>query len=490
MTQSFQQLQRALQPDAAQDPAPGDPWDVLVIPSINLSPEQMTLVKGVHHYEERQLFELIRLRQPRARMVFVTSKLLPDLVVDSVLELLPGVPISHARQRLRLFDTDDASPRPLAAKLLERPRLLARIAAALRPGRSYISCFNVGDLERRLAEALQLPLLGCDPGLSHWGSKAGGRELFRRCGLPHPDGSPLVHSLDDLVEACLELVDRQPQLERAVVKLNEGFSGEGNAPLELAPLALADCSESERRQRLAQALAKLPMPAPHWQDLLPSQGALVEAWLLGGDAVTSPSVQGMIHPGGRVEVLSTHEQRLGGPSGQTYQGCQFPADGAYRMELHRWGEAVGAQLAALGALDHFSVDALARRFGSGWDLQAIEVNLRKGGTTHPHQVLRFLSNGRLDPATGSFLSPRGTTLHYIATDNFIDPRLQGLLPVDLIDAVADAGLHFDALRESGSVFHLLGCLSEHGKIGMTCIGTSLAAAERVYARTQARLLEM
>lgn len=69
MTQSFQQLQRALRPDAAEDPAPGDPWDVLVIPSINLSPEQMTLVKGVHHYEERQLFELIRLRQPRARIV-------------------------------------------------------------------------------------------------------------------------------------------------------------------------------------------------------------------------------------------------------------------------------------------------------------------------------------------------------------------------------------------------------------------------------------
>jgi hypothetical protein len=81
-------------------------------------------------------------------------------------------------------------------------------------------------------------------------------------------------------------------------------------------------------------------------------------------------------------------------------------------------------------------------------------------------------------------------LHYIATDNFIDARLRGLLPVDLIDAVADAGLHFDALRESGSVFHLLGCLSEHGKLGMTCIGTSLEQAEKVYARTQARLLEM
>ena len=71
------------------------------------------------------------------------------------------------------------------------------------------------------------------------------------------------------------------------------------------------------------------------------------------------------------------------------------------MELHRWGEAVGEQLAALGALDHFSIDALARRFGDRWSLQAIEVNLRKGGTTHPHQVLRFLSHGKLDPAEPS-----------------------------------------------------------------------------------------
>lgn len=490
MSRSFQELQRCLPADVVLDPAVGEAWDVLVVPSINLSPEQMALVEGVHHYEERQLFELIRLRQPRARMLFVTSKLLPDLVVDSVLELLPGVPISHARQRLQLFDTDDASPRPLAEKLLERPRLLARIRQALRPERSFLSCFNVGQLEQRLSETLQIPLFGCDPVLGSWGSKAGGRELFRRCGLPHPMGSELAYSIEGLIEACLGLVDQHPRLARAVVKLNEGFSGEGNALLELAPLQLHACSDADRRERVRVALHQLPMPTPQWKELLPEQGALVEEWLAGGEAVTSPSVQGMIHPGGRVEVLSTHEQRLGGLSGQTYLGCRFPADAAYRLELQQWGEAVGEQLACLGALDHFSVDALARRFGSRWILHAIEVNLRKGGTTHPHQVLRFLSNGHLDPETGSFLSPQGSEMHYIATDNFMDQRLRGLLPVDLIDAVAEAGLHYDALRESGSVFHLLGCLSEHGKLGMTCIGTSLAEAERVYARTRSRLLEM
>ena len=268
------------------------------------------------------------------------------------------------------------------------------------------------------------------------------------------------------------------------------MSGEGNALLELEPLALADGSVAEQRDRLRLTLETLPMPAAGWRAQLNSQGALVEEWLEGGDTLTSPSVQGMIHPGGAVEVLSTHEQELGGASGQVYQGCQFPALAAYRLELLRWGRIVGEELARLGALGHFSVDGLDRCFGDRWDLQAIEVNLRKGGTTHPHQVLRFLSNGHTDPNTGSFLSPQGSELHYLATDNFVHPRLRGLLPMDLIDAVAEAGLHYDALNESGAVFHLLGCLSEHGKLGMTCIGTTLEQAREVDARTRARLLEM
>ena len=211
---SFAELQQRLSADVDNTDGSAAPWDVLVVPSLNLDAQQIALVQGVHHYEERQLFELIRLRQPKARMVFVTSKLLPELVVDAVLELLPGVPISHARQRLKLFDTDDASPRPLAAKLLERPRLLQRIRQVLNTDRSYISCFNVGELERQLSETLQVPLLGTDPEMAYWGSKAGSRELFSRCGLSHPDGSALVHSFSDLVEACAELVERQCELQR------------------------------------------------------------------------------------------------------------------------------------------------------------------------------------------------------------------------------------------------------------------------------------
>ena len=490
MALSFSKLQTQLRPEwGIEHDGAGVDFDLLMVPSLTLDRAQMGLVTGVHHYEERQLFSLIRLRDPGVRMVYLTSKLLPELVVDAVLELLPGVPTSHARRRLHLFDTDDASDRPLTEKLLERPALLSRIGEMLRPGRSFISCFVVTELEKRLSERLQVPLLGTDPCLGYWGSKAGSRELFGRCGVPCPPGTGLFTNLDDLAEATADLWEAHPGLRKVVVKLNEGFSGEGNAPLDLEALGMAELGGAERRRRLRTAMERLPMPARRWRELLTVQGALVEGWLEGGEELHSPSVQGTIRPGGGVEVLSTHEQILGGANGQTYLGCRFPAADAYRLALMRHGQAVGEALAREGALERFAVDFIARRFDQHWDLQAIEVNLRQGGTTHPYMALRAITTGQLDPATGLFLSPTGQPLHYQATDNLCDPRLRGLLPVDLIDIVAEAGLHYDPAQLKGSVFHLLGCLSEFGKLGMTCVGRSAREAAAVYAATATELIQ-
>jgi hypothetical protein len=297
-----------------------------------------------------------------------------------------------------------------------------------------------------------------------------------------------VFNLDDLAEATADLWEAHPGLRRCVVKLNEGFSGEGNARFELEPLQLEGLSAGERRRVIRSALEQLPMPPASWRELVGQQGALVEAWLEGDEALSSPSVQGTIHPGGGVDVLSTHEQILGGASGQTYLGCCFPADDAYRVALMRHGQAVGEALAQEGCLERYAVDFIARRINGVWDVQAIEVNLRQGGTTHPYMALRAITTGQLDPTTGLFLSPTGQPLHYRATDNLVDPQLRGLLPADLVDIVAEASLHYDPARLRGSVFHLLGCLSEFGKLGMTCVATSPAEADQVYGATKAALL--
>ena len=68
-----------------------------------------------------------------------------------------------------------------------------------------------------------------DPSLLDLGTKSGCRETFREAGILFPDGFERLHSEDEIVEALATLKGRDPAMRRAVVKLNEGFSGEGNA---------------------------------------------------------------------------------------------------------------------------------------------------------------------------------------------------------------------------------------------------------------------
>jgi hypothetical protein len=466
---------------------------ILVVPSLSLDQGELNKVAGYHHYEERQLFSLIQLRNPRTRMIFVTSSPLHPSVIDYYLDLLPGIPSSHARDRLLLLATYDHSAQPLSAKILARPRLLQRIKQALRPGASYMVCYNSTPLERQLALELNLPLFAVDPDLLYWGTKAGSRELFAEAGLKHPDGCSQVNSVTELAAAVADLWERHPQLQQAMVKLNEGFSGEGNAILDLNQLhqvAPGTVGTTQRITAITEQFAQMRFQAPNetWETFhprIPELGAIVETYLT-GDHKRSPSFQGRITPNGQVEIISTHDQILGGPDGQIFQGCRFPADPSYRLQLQELGQRVGQHLAGKGAIGHYGVDFLCRpQPGSqtSWDMQAIEINLRKGGTTHPFLTLKFLTNGDYDPGTGLFYSQHEQPKYYIASDNLRCPQYQGLMPNDLLDMITCYQLHFNSSTETGTVFHLMGALSEFGKLGLTCVGDTPAEADALLEQT-------
>ncbi len=468
-------------------------YDILVIPSLSLDQRELRKVQGIHHYEERLLFSLIRLRNPRTRIIYVTSQPIHPSIIDYYLQLLPGVPFSHARDRLLLLSTYDSSYKALTQKILERPRLIERIRQALRSDRSYMTCFNSTAMERELSVRLNVPLLALDPDLLYWGTKSGSREIFAESEIPYPDGSELVWQDEDLAAVAADLWERQPTLKRMVVKLNEGFSGEGNALLDLRPLqnvAPGSASTAERIAVIRDRFEQLSFQSDRetWANFssrIPELGAIVEAFVE-GEEKRSPSVQGRITPQGEVEILSTHDQILGGPDGQIFLGCQFPADETYRLRLQEWGYKIGKVLAAKGAIERFSADFIAVRQPEGapsgrrWDLQAIEINLRKGGTTHPFMALKLLTNGRYDRSTGLFYNQQGIPKYYIASDNLHKEHYRGLLPSDLMDIIAFNRLHFKSTTETGSVFHLMGCLSEFGKLGLTSIGDSPQQAEDIY----------
>jgi PGM1 C-terminal domain/ATP-grasp domain len=490
ITNQFQTIQAKLG-DRWQslDSFQGEGYDIVVIPSISVDQQELLKVEGFFHYEERLLFYLMCLRNPRTRLIYVTSIPIPPILIDYYLHLLPGIPFSHARDRVFLFSTYDYSLKPLSQKLLERPRLLERIRAVVSAEKAFITCYNSTSLERDLSIALNIPLFALDPELLYWGTKSGSREIFAESEVPHPDGSQLVYTVDELAEVTAQLWERKPDLTRIVIKLNEGFSGEGNAIFELNKIANFAPNEWEHQERvkvIKEEFAKMRFQAKNetwsnFQKSIPKLGAIAEAFIE-GKIKRSPSFQGVITPAGKVKILSTHDQILGGEDQQIYLGCTFPADESYRLKLQELGLKVGEKLAEKGALERFGVDFVTVYDSNTntWDIQAIEINLRKGGTTHPFMTLKLITNGTYNPEDGLFYSQKSTPKYYIATDNLKKPQYRGLLTNDLIDIIADHRLYFDSSTETGTVFHLMGSLSEFGKLGVTSIGNSLSQAEEKY----------
>jgi hypothetical protein len=288
----------------------------------------------------------------------------------------------------------------------------------------------------------------------------------------------------EVEEALIDLRRQRPSLARAVLKLNDGFSGEGNAIFQFPRRARDGIRRALDRLRFS---VRDETPASYL-DRFSRGGGVVEE-LLEAPQVASPSVQLRVNAHGNPHVSSTHEQVLGGLTGQTYLGCRFPARDAYRLGLQEAGLRVARVLADKGVVSRFSVDFLATQEGvdRAWDLKALEINLRMGGTTHPMLALRFLTGGALDAETGLFRTPSGQSKYYSATDNLVSEAYLGLLPEDLIEILTINKLAFHHGTETGVLFHMFGAISEFGRVGLISIGNSPAEAEALRARTVAIL---
>jgi len=459
-----------------------EPHTSVVVPSLTLDQSELKKLAGASFYEERLLFLLIRLRNPRARVVYVTSQPVHPMILDYYFQLLAGIPASHARSRLTLLCAHDASPRSLTEKILERPRLIERIREGIHDhARAYLTVFNSTPLERKLAVTLGIPLNGVDPDLVPLGTKSGSRKIFRAAGVPMPEGFEDLNTRSDVEEALVELAARRPGIRRAVVKLNDSFSGEGNAIFRYP--------EVGGRAAVRESLHRLELSVPEdtfeaYFEKFTRMGGIVEEFIEGVEKM-SPSAQLRVSPRGEVLPISTHDQILGGPSDQVFLGCSFPAREDYRMRIQEAALRIGEILAGHGVVSRFAIDFLLWRevAGGEWQMAALEINLRMGGTTHPYLALQFLTGGHLDRGTGLFFSPTGLAKYYRATDNLRSDSYRGLLPEDLIDILTENHLHYSHATDSGVLFHLIGAVSEFGKLGLTAIGNSRDEADALYYRT-------
>ncbi|MDQ4038896.1 MAG: peptide ligase PGM1-related protein [Actinomycetota bacterium] len=457
----------------ANRPGSSEPHVVVALPSLSVAESLLA------HYADRipaleHRYLLAQLMLPRienCEFVFISSQAPSSEVLDYHLSLTPVDRREGITARLRILEVPDRTARSVAAKLLDRPDLLADLRASLQGRTAFIEPWNVTEHEVQLARQLGIPINGTAPELWPLGFKSAGRRLFLDAGVPMPYGREDVRSIDEAVEAGLAIQSTRPRAAGLVIKTDDSAAGDGNRVIRFGrstgPLELRATIEA----------------LPQWYLADLSAGSVVEE-LITGPVVTSPSVQVDIMPSGEPVVLATHEQVLGGPDGQVYVGCRFPASPQYAARLGRYGQAVGDALARRGALGRFSVDFMCARTTDGrWSVFALEINLRKGGTTHPYAVLRNLAPGHYDIDAGQWITRDGSPRSYESSDNVVDPGWLGRPPSEVIRAVSEAGLQFDPRSETGVVLHMLSCLAIDGRLGLTAIGRSAAEAGELYAAT-------
>src|SRR4051794_21779322 len=263
---------------------------IVVVHSVSLDvPEQ--LIPVFPAYEERFLcLVLSLLRAPRSRVVYVTSQPIHPRVLDYFFSLVPDLDTPDARSRFDAVSLVDGRNEPLARKLLQRPGAIRRIRSLVSdPESAVILPFCMTDDEAELAVRLGLPIYGSDPALNWLGTKTGSRRVFEEEGVPHPVGLE-VEGERDVLAALRELRARSRRARRAILKLDDGVSGLGNAILDL--------DNAEAGLRGALQLEDDEATAEAYMEALDAGGGIVEE-MIEGEVFRSPSVQLRLSPAGQ-----------------------------------------------------------------------------------------------------------------------------------------------------------------------------------------------
>jgi pheganomycin biosynthesis PGM1-like protein len=473
---AFDRLQAELGPAlAATGPGSSSPHVIVSLPSHSM-PQRLLDHHASHlpGLEHRALLDgLHAARSPGARVVVVTSAAPSPAVLDYYAHLArPDAP-DEARRRISCLVVPDDGARGIAAKLLDRPDLLADLRRRIDRAPAVIEPWNVTGDEVAVALALGVPVNGGPPELWSLGFKSASRRLFRQAGVPVPAGVEDVHDPSEVAAAVIAMRRERPLLDRVVVKLDNSGAGEGNRVVHTR----SDTGHELTADQIAEDMAR---GAPAWflRDLV--AGGVVEE-LVSGRVFASPSAQVEMRPDGGVVVRATHEQVLGGESGQVFVGSRFPADPSYAAALADHTAAVGRRLAELGAVGWASVDFVARREGALWELAAVDLNLRKGGTSHSYAALQHLVPGSYDLNRACWVADAdGSTRCYRSSDAVAVPRGPDTSPSQAIASLAASGLAYDHRTGTGVVLHMFSSLTRDSTLGATAIGRTATEAERLF----------
>lgn len=448
---------------------------IIACPSISLKREDIEKIVAIDLYEMRSLWQILYAVKRNIHVLYLSSN---PVETENVKHLLSCVGLDEEiKSRISFYDLAEFGGLNLSEKIINSGPFLNTLEKQINKYPTFLMPFNYTDIERRLAGILGIPVFGCHPSLNYWQTKSGNKTIFRRADIPMPEGVENLKSKEDIIFGVMNLWRQFPAQMKYMVKLDSGVSGEGNALLTLD----MDFSQFDRlsiKEKLDYIEARLNEMRFQQKDLDFAEfanrmeaGGIIEVFLE-GDNFYSPSSQGYIHPNLKVELLATHEQVLD-KSGMKFLGCRFPAPADIRDHIAEWTKEIGSELSQIGVIGFFSVDYIVYENEKGEEeIKVIEINIRQGGTTHPYQTAKLVTNAKFNDAKGILESSNGNPVHYFANDNFCLENLKHSAPKNLIGHLEKKNVLFNPRSQKGAVLHMLNSMSRFGKIGYTVIGSS------------------
>ena len=361
--------------------------------------------------EERFLFLLLLLRQPRLRMIYVTSLPIAPEIVEYYLALLPGVIPSHARRApAHSCRVNDASPRSLSREAARAPAGARAGSGALIPDRaaSHLVPYNTTELERDVALSLGHPDVRRGPAVLPTRDQDRVPAAVRRGRACRTRwAARTCTDVDDVVDAIVGCAPSRPAVAQRDRQAERGRLGRGQRGRR-ARAASRDrarpTSATRSLRRLADDGARVPDDAVRRLRRASSPRAAASSRSgSSGDELRSPSVQLRVTPRrrGRAALDARPAARRRRAARATWAASSRPTPRTPQRSP-REAAKIGERLAARGRAR--AVRGRLRRGprrGGGWTPYAIELNLRKGGTTHPFLTLQFLTDGALRPGDGA-----------------------------------------------------------------------------------------
>lgn len=448
---------------------------IIACPSISLKREDIEKIVAIDLYEMRSLWQILYAVKRNIHVLYLSSN---PVETENVKHLLKCVGLDEeVRSRISFYDMAEYGGINLSEKIINSGKFLNTLHKQIEKFPTFLMPFNYTDIERRLAGILGIPVFGCHPTLSYWQTKSGNKTIFRRAEIPMPEGVENVKSREDIIFGVMNLWRQHPAQMKYMVKLDSGVSGEGNALLELDMpfekfdhLSIKDKLDYIEERLMQMRFQQKDLSFDEFAQRMQA-GGIIENFLE-GENFYSPSSQGYIHPNLNVELLATHEQILD-QSGMKYLGCRFPAPKDIRSMLSRWTKQIGNELSKIGVLGFFSVDYIVYTNAEGQEeVKVIEINIRQGGTTHPYQTAKLVTNSRFNDETGLLETQEGQPVHYFANDNFCRDHLKNSPPKSLIGYLEKQGVLFNPRTKKGAVLHMLNSMSHFGKLGYTVIAPS------------------